>query len=154
MYKKIKDALILEKVPGIVCAIACLASVFMGFVLGYVVLDTGETLLAYEDTAAVYQAVTPHLAAVPEYNYQPEQSPTAEYNVPLVDNQTDSYLYVVTILGGYIAIYHAEKYGGGLKEITSTAVGALAPEELERLSIGIKIYSDEALAMILQDYGS
>jgi len=156
MLYKVKNALISERIPGIVCAMACITSVILGFTIGHIVSGSGENLLAYDDAAAVYQPGTPYLAAMPEFDDLPMigQAPTPEYDNPVMDSPVAAHLYVVTILGEYIAIYHAEEYGGGLKEVTSTSVGALAPEEIERLATGIKIYSDEALAMILQDYGS
>jgi len=154
MLGKIKNALFIEKIPAIVCAIACLTSVFLGFVLGYIFFVPGELTLAYEDTAAVYKAGYPYVAAIhPELSDPPVQSKTPAYDQPIIDNQP-SHLYIVTIIGGYIAIYHAEENGGGLKEVTSTSVGTLAPEELALLTTGIKIYSEEALARILQDYSS
>jgi len=158
MLEKMQKALIKERIPVVLCAAACLASVFMGFVLGYAFFDSGPSLV-YGDTAAVYQSGIPPLVITsPEINAYdlelPTQSSAQPYNEPAAGSQAASHLYVVTVLGGYIAIYHAEESGGGLKEVTSTAVGNLAPEELELLQAGIKIYSDEALVLILQDYGS
>ena len=151
MIAALKKILITERIPPIVCMTACLASVLMGFMLGYIFFVPGEYTLAYADAVTPYQMEEPyHTAAAPEIFYpymlgpaesQPEEEPC-------------SHLYVVTTLGGYLVVYHADKNGGGIKEVTSTAVGALAPEELERLKIGIRVYSDEALARILQDYGS
>jgi len=155
MFDKLKKVLFLEKIPGIVCAMACLASALAGFTVGYIFLVPGEPLVVYGDTAAVYQPGVPYLAAVPELNAPlPELNQEPVHNNFTAEDPVASHLYIVTILGGYIAIYHAEAYGGGLKEVTSTAIGALAPEEQERLAEGIKIYTEEALAMILQDYGS
>ena len=151
---KIKRALVSEKIPGIVCAMACITSVILGFTIGYVISGPGEILYAYDDTTTVYQPGMPYLATMPEFNDLLVESQVPEYDNPVVVGPVATHLYVVTILGDYIAIYHAEEYGGGLKEVTSTSIGALAPEELERLAVGIKIYSEEALAMILQDYGS
>ena len=154
MLKKMQKTLFTEKIPAILCAAACLASVFMGFALGYAFLGLREPVLAYGDTTAVYQADTPPLAVVCVLDDQITQSPAQSSDEFAENGQEATHLYVVTILGGYIAIYHAEENGGGLKEVTTTAVGTLAPEELERLEAGIKIYSDKALALILQDYGS
>ena len=153
MLKKIQKALITEKIPAILCAAACLASVSMGFVLGYAFFGS-EPILAYGDTTAEYHASAPPLAVVCVYDAPIIQSPAQATDEPAEGGQVATHLYVVTILGGYIAVYHSEESGGGLKEVTTTAVGTLAPEELERLQAGIKIYSDKALALILQDYGS
>ena len=159
MRDKIKNALVIEKIPAILCATACLASVFMGFVLGYAFSGLSEPVLAYDDTSSVYQAqagTPPFVVIHPEPNgpYPPLPNHAYEYDGLPPDSQPASHLYVVTIVGGYIAVYYAEENGGGLKEVTNTAVGNLAPEEKEQLMAGVKIYSDEALVMILQDYGS
>jgi len=156
MFNKIRKALVSEKIPAVVCAMACLVSVLMGFTIGYLFVYPSEPLLAYGDTATVYKSGTPHMATVYEFANPPAQYPETVYEEPVLESEDPvaSHIYVVTIWGGYIAIYHAQGYGGGLIEVTSTAVGMLAPEELERLAEGIKIYSDEDLARILQDYGS
>lgn len=157
MLGKIKKTLILEKIPAIVCAMACMASVLMGFMLGYIFFSSGEPVVVYADANPAYQSSDHHIAhPPPQLNYVPIQNPVSAYNHHHVQDEPmmASHLYIITALDGYIAIYYAEQYGGGLKELTSTAVGTLAPEELEQLQIGIKIYSDEALARILQDYGS
>ncbi|MCL2404171.1 MAG: hypothetical protein FWC92_01360 [Defluviitaleaceae bacterium] len=153
MLKKILKAFVMEKVPVVVCAVACIASALMGIAVGYLLNGISEQVLAYGDYA-VYQPNTTHMAAVAELYEPPTLSHELIYDEPTTNNHVTSHMYVVTILGGYIAIYHAEEHGGGLKEITSTTVGNLDPEEQQRLEEGIKIYSDEALALILQDYGS
>jgi len=154
MLDNMKRILILEKIPAIVCAFACMASVLMGFVLGYVFFGVGEPVLAYGDTPVIYQAYAPSFTSDYPPDSESPYSPANVYDMPIIEAQEASHLYVVTVLGGYIAIYYAEDYGGRLKEVTSTTVGTLSPEELERLAAGIKIYSDEALALILQDYSS
>ena len=146
MLNKFKRIMILEKIPGAVCAAACVASVLMGFSIGYMVFSTGEPVLAYGDagppSASYISAVTPELPGVETPETTPPPPPEA------------GHMFVVTVLDGYIVIYHSQENGGGLKEVTSTIVDALAPEEQEQLKNGIKIYSEEDLARILQDYGS
>jgi len=153
MVEKIKKALITEKIPAILCAMACIASAFMGFVFGYIFLGLGEPILAYGETPTVYQAGVPYLAVNPTLEC-PVQAPAQVCDEPATEGFVTSHIYIVTLLGGYIAIYHAEENGGGLKEVTSISVGNLDLEEQAQLLAGIKIYSDEALALILQDYGS
>jgi len=151
MLKKLNKLLLLEKIPPIVCLMACTASVLMGFAVGYVFFGPGE-YLAYADSADTYQ---PHQAEAPNMAgiYIEAPIPPSPQQ-PEPDLEEEAYLYLVTTMDGYIVIYHASENGGGMKEMTSTTVGSLAPEELERLTKGIKIYSDEALARLLQDYGS
>ena len=145
---KIKKFMIAERVPAIVCTIACMASVLLGFVLGYMFFGPAAEHTLAADT--VYQAEAPYLAVAELY--EPSK---AEYTLPAQDDkQKPSYLYIVTTLDGYIVVYYAEKNGGGIKEFTNTAVNALAPEEQNRLAAGIQVCSDEALARLLQDYGS
>jgi len=148
---KIKNVLLSEKIPGAVCALACMFSVFFGFGMGYVVFGMGEPAVAYASEADLYQAGMPHMAVMPELY---ELQTTENMYPPPNEEQMMTHLYVVTTLDGYIVIYHATENGGEIKELTSTSVCALAPEELERLNAGILIYTDEALARILQDYGS
>ena len=152
MFDKIKKTLFLEKIPMIVCMMACVTSIFFGFTLGYVFLGQGESLVVYADTAH-NPPESIHLAEINSEPHNRENPPQA-YSSPMPVTHNDSYLYLVTALDGYIVVYYAMENGGGLKEVTSTAIGALALEEQERLKAGIRIYSDEALALILQDYGS
>jgi len=153
--ERISKFLLSEKIPTIVCATACMVSVLVGFVMGHIFFGAGGNTLAYADTSAVYQSDTPYFAAVQPQAYDlPTQYYAPAYNQPAPDEELPAHLYVVTTLDGYLVVYHADKHGGGIKEMTSTFVGALTPEELERLAAGIRIYSDEALARILQDYGS
>ena len=148
MLKKIKRALITEKIPTIVCVAACLVSVLMGFVMGYMFTVQGEYSLVYAE------APMPYVAAANPEPYTPSSTPPPQYVPPVLEAITPSHLYVVTTTNGYLAIYHAEKNGGGLKELTTTTVCTLSPEEQELLAKGIRIYSEEALARLLQDYGS
>ena len=154
MLGKIKKNLISEKIPAIVCMTACMASVLMGFVLGYAFFGMGEPVLVYGD-AAENRQYAPHMAALsPEVYELPMQNPGRVISPSALDNGATGHLYVVTVMDGYIAVYHSEERGGGLKEVTSTAIDALPAEEQERLMAGIHVYSDEELAWILQDYGS
>ena len=153
---KISHFLISEKIPTIVCATACMASVLIGFMMGYIFFGTNESNFAYADTATVYQSGAPSYLTASYYeSFEPSAHyPAPSHAPPTPDEDKPSHLFVVTMLDGYLVVYHAEEYGGGLKEMTSTFVGALAPEEQAKLAAGIRIYSDEALARILQDYGS
>ncbi|MCL2571438.1 MAG: hypothetical protein FWE11_03465 [Defluviitaleaceae bacterium] len=145
MLRKINKALFLDKIPTIVCMLACTASVFMGFAIGYVFFGSGDYYLAYAETPNQYNGpdtVIHSDISIPIIE-EPESTPEA-------DEATQEYLYVVSTMDGYLVVHHP----GGAVEMTSTQVGALAPEELEQLVVGIRVYTDEALARILQDYGS
>ena len=149
--RNFKKMMLSEKVPWIVCAVACMASVLMGFALGFIVFGPVQQTVAYADTAAVHYLSEPYFAPINPENCMP---PVAEYSQPAEYEPPASHLYVVTMLDGYIVVYYAEENGGGIKELTNTFAGALATEEQERLAMGIRIYTDEELARILQDYGS
>ena len=154
MLGKIKKNLVLEKIPAIVCMTACIASVLMGFALGYIFWGMGEPVLAYGD-AAVHQPRFPHIAGMSSELYEPPAQGLGHVASPsALEIDTLNHMYIVTVVDGYIVIYHAEERGGEIKEITGIAVDSLATEERERLMAGIRVYSDEELAWILQDYGS
>ena len=146
MTDKLKKAFFTEKIPAILCAMACMASVLMGFLLGFVFFGPLEPVPAY---AGTHYQDEPYLAEVvmPAEIYEPVIHAFTE-------PPEERHLYIVTALDGYIVVYHAEKNGGEIKVITTTAISALGPEEQERLLAGIPIYTDEALVRILQDYGS
>ena len=151
MLNKFGRMLFAEKIPTIICLLACTASIFMGFAAGYVLFASGENTIVYADTSD--QAESPYQAGTP-INDPLETLPDAVYNRQVPHEETPSYLYVMTILDGYIVVYHGPGFGGGIKEVTNTPISTLDPEEVDKLVEGIKIYSDEALARILQDYGS
>ena len=151
----ITKMLIAEKVPGIVCAAACMASVLMGFGLGFLAFGSADENLTYADTTTVYQAGAPYYGAVNYEEYElPEIScvPYAYYET--VDTNFDSHMYVVKAVDGYIVIYYSESNGGGVMEFTSIFAGALSMEDQQRLAEGIPVYTNEELVRILQDYGS
>jgi hypothetical protein len=55
---------------------------------------------------------------------------------------------------GYIAVFFGGDGTRGIKEVTNTPISSLPREEWLRLTLGIKIENDEALSLLLQDYGS
>jgi len=150
---KFKEILLFDKIPGILCVLACMISVGAGFGLGYIYFERANVPSAVYAAEAVYSYRTdnPFVVSVPLDAYEPT---IMEYHHPPEDEETIPHLFLVTTLDGYIVIYHSEENGGGIKELTNTSVNMLAPEELELLKTGIRIYTNEALARILQDYGS
>ena len=143
--------LVSERVPGIVCTLACVVSVLMGFGLGYFTFASAGYYVVYADTAEVYHADSPNLLT-PHYNLR--ELLDCGYGDNFAAEYEKSPLYIVTVHDGFLVVFHAEKYGGGIKEITSIYVGALTLEEQDRLTIGIRVYSEEELVRTLQDYGS
>ena len=61
--------------------------------------------------------------------------------------------YILTSHNGVVVVHH---FGDktGIKETTRIPVNALPPEDQARLAEGIRIYTEEALVRILEDYGS
>jgi len=153
MREKINKFLLVEKIPAIVCMLACTASILMGFAIGYVFFGPGE-YLAYADTSDPYQAEVPCVASFYVETPIPPTPTPVPYNDEPHQEDAVAYMYRVSVSDGYIVVYHQDGNGGWYKEVTSTTVGALAPEELEQLAKGIHIYSEEGLARVLQDYGS
>ena len=146
---RLRKSLFTEKIPGIVCTVACMVSVLMGFGLGYIYFGASEIVYAADTVHHKPNNIT--TAIIPSEQYEPE---AYQLSVPYDSEDATHPLYIVTTLDGYIVIYHAKENGGEIKELTSTSVCMLTTEELEQLQYGIEIYSEEALARILQDYGS
>jgi len=149
MINKLKHMLLTERVPAAICLLSCTASVFMGFIVGYILFATHDHSLVYAESPTVYHTEAPNIVIA-----HTENPPPLKHQPPVTINEPDGHLYVVSTLNGYIVVYHAEHAGGEIKELTSTAVESLSQDELEMLAQGIRIYSEEALARILQDYGS
>jgi len=149
MLRKLGNILFSEKIPAMICLLACTASILMGFGVGYILFAPGESTVVYAEAGPLYQAeiLTPNTEAS-------ETLPDAVYYRHIPHEESPSYLYVVSIMDGYVVVYHAPGFGGEIKEVTNTPIGALDSEELDQLIAGIKIYSDEALARVLQDFGS
>ena len=143
MQRKLGKFLLTERIPTIVCMLACVASVFIGFIVGYIIFGAGDLTVVYAEAPPAYEARGAHIAYV---------AAEEEADAPQEEEHEPEHLYVVSALNGYIVVYHAN--GEEVKEFTSTPVGTLSSDELKRLIYGIRIYSDEALARILQDYGS
>ncbi|NLM13003.1 MAG: hypothetical protein GX209_04575 [Epulopiscium sp.] len=65
------------------------------------------------------------------------------------------YHFVVGVYNGYIAIFYNNEEGElEIKEITETPISSLPIEEQNKLKEGIKVYGEEALIRILEDYTS
>ena len=120
-------------------------SVFFGALFGHFFFDPVNTSGAPGDDDAIYQ-----LAAVPEVlQIYTEIEAVEEPDLP-------NHKYVVTIQDGYIIVFYAAGADKAtqIKTITNTSVAAFPPEEQERLTQGINVYSEDVLFRILEDYGS
>jgi len=134
---------------------ACTAALFFGLGVGYL-LFSGATGLG----AAYVQAYSPPTDMM---YASTSVIPAAEYApfLPMAPGSTDRadaapppipHRYIVTMVDGFIAVVDAQE--GVLLELTTTPTSTFSIYDLDRLRNGIRIYTDEALARILQDYGS
>ncbi|MCL2387045.1 MAG: BofC C-terminal domain-containing protein [Defluviitaleaceae bacterium] len=142
-------------------------SAVIGVMLGYFVfgpigisayasIDSSANAMRYENASTIedyiadeplYAYVTYDKAYTP---FEPEISEISE-----IDETEPMHNFIVTTANGFIVVYFADgKADGQLKEITQTPTNALPQEEQERLAQGIRIYTEEALMRILEDYGS
>ena len=139
---------ILEKNWHIIALAACLTSIMLGIVFGYFI--SGRNLVIALETMpeleyeVILEATDTH--AMPDV--------IDDITIPVYAGTPPTHRYVVTVVDGFVAVFYASHTGGALKEVTTAAAHALSAYELEQLEAGIFIYTEEALARILQDYGS
>jgi hypothetical protein len=63
--------------------------------------------------------------------------------------------FILTTQDGFLAVFHADTKGPvRLMEQTSIPVAPLPQAERDRLTLGILVYTEEALHRLLEDYGS
>jgi hypothetical protein len=74
----------------------------------------------------------------------------AETEIEYSNEQNAEVNYLVSSSGGFLVVYNANEE----PEFTLIPVNALPAEEQERLAAGIRVYTEEALIRILEDYGS
>ncbi|MCL2605079.1 MAG: hypothetical protein FWD90_11430 [Defluviitaleaceae bacterium] len=124
---------------------SCFISVLLGIGFGYLLFGGASVNASIYPGTAVYSTV-------------PAVSGTINEILPAVqsgnDDELPNHRYVVTVVDGYITVFYADHNGGRIKEATTTPANALPAADIERLQEGIRIYTEEALARILQDYGS
>ncbi|MCL2364039.1 MAG: hypothetical protein FWC71_05190 [Defluviitaleaceae bacterium] len=141
------DKNLLERNWHIFALAACLVSITFGIVFGYFI--------------SIRQLVVAHEAA-PDIEYEAAvdaiyiNTPTImdANHTPVYEEAAPTHRYVVTVVDGFVAVFYAAHSGGALKEVTTSTVNTLPVYDLALLEAGIFIYDDEALARILQDYGS
>jgi len=132
----------------------CIVSALVGIGLGYLVVGPVQASAMANRDAHVNAYATYEIE--PTADFAPEQA--QDYLAAHEETDDEStHRYLVTAIDGYIVIYDMtpeDKSGGQSREITSTTIDSLSPEEQARLLGGIRIYSEEALVRILEDYGS
>ena len=138
----------------------------VGIGLGYLAFGPVRGLVMADDgQVPIYEArVDMSVSDVVNFQFDDvEYIAAAEVLVPLVEDdivavQEPSHKYLVTASDdGYIVVYNVypgDKQGGTIREVTTTTIDALAPEEQALLLGGIRVYTEEALVRILEDYGS
>jgi len=88
---------------------------------------------------------------------QKDETPLPTASAPAVREMVmtpEPLRFVIGVRDGYIAVYSDTGTDVLLKEMTNIPVHALPDEEQERLHGGIVVEGVEALARILEDYGS
>lgn len=146
----------MEKYSNYLILGICLISAMLGIALGYLVFGPIQaSAMANRETAFEYvEQAEFTVSATEETNYIAtnitEATEMAEITEPL-------HKYLVTALDGFIVVYNMameDKLGDTGREVTTTSINALDQKEQNRLLDGIRIYSEEALVRILEDYGS
>ena len=123
----------------------CTLSGVLGIGLGYFLF--GPMGLAAGDA--------PHYHAAAGLHYSPLAKAGHEHELTKRAAPPYEPSYLVTLGNGYIVVYSInEKAGDTLIDTMPTQVHTLPPEEQARLARGIRIYTEEALIRILEDYGS
>ena len=142
----------MDKYMTMILTGACTLALFLGIVLGYLIFGGDPNMAHARDYAQAQQGATVYTAAA--ITPTAEDTPFNRSTNELADAQSppETHRYIVTTVDGYIAVFQAED--GNLVEVTTTPTSTFSLYELERLRNGIRIYTDEALARILQDYGS
>ncbi|MCL2500202.1 MAG: hypothetical protein FWE90_07680 [Defluviitaleaceae bacterium] len=123
---------------------SCVLSVMLGIGFGYLLFG-GASVNASIYTGSVTQDAVPVASGT-----------IHEITAAVSDDEETLpvHRYVVTVVDGYVTVFYADHAGGDIKEATTTPVNVLPAADIERLQEGIRVYTEEALSRLLQDYGS
>jgi len=127
----------------------CAFSAMIGVVIGYLFFEPSS----FAEAANTQDGYLQQDISIADSGIEFFSPPTEVLLVPELPSQP-THLYILTSQDGYIIVRYAEGNGAGIRTITNTPVTSLAWEEQERLAAGIRIYTEEALIRILEDYGS
>lgn len=132
-------------------------ALFVGVVVGYAVMQQAED--NYQNSQVGYYIQHMHAtsppalksdidADMPFYEYKPDRN--------VEDITFENARYILGTDLGFVAVFYnnSTKKKPALRERTRTPASALPIDELQRLSAGIPIYSEEELVKLLQDYSS
>jgi len=149
---------------------ACVISAVLGISIGYFVIgpvgvsargESARANAAASGNLPTYGTLFDGFYALNENNENSENnenylSAYANHDIYTRQNENEHmHGFIVTSHDGFIVVYYAGgKSEGLLRETTSTPVNALPPEDRERLAQGIRVYTEEALVRLLEDYGS
>jgi len=130
---------------------ACVLSIVLGVAFGYLIFG-GATVNAsiYAGSQVQGEPFTVPLIS----GKASEVMDIAQETAGFLPSDNEAHRYIVTVLDGYITVFYADHIGGGVKEKTTSPADVLPSTDIQRLQEGIRIYTEEALARILQDYGS
>ncbi|MCL2578146.1 MAG: hypothetical protein FWE27_08890 [Defluviitaleaceae bacterium] len=123
---------------------ACTVSAIFGVALGYFIFGPiGVSAGVANSNGANY--IEPYSENYTIYDYDDAQESETESTEP-------AHNYILTVNDGYIVVLHAGDED--IKEVTFTPANTLPIEDQERLAQGIRVYTEEALIRILEDFGS
>ncbi|MCL2225175.1 MAG: hypothetical protein FWB96_09455 [Defluviitaleaceae bacterium] len=133
------------KYYGLLCGL-CTVSAVAGIALGYFIFGPIGVNAGVSNSSGGGKPA-PYSEYYPAYknDYAALENETAQ--------EEPTHSYILTVNDGYIVVLHAGAKDA-IMEVTSTPVNALPLEEQARLEQGIRLYSEEALFRILEDYGS
>jgi len=139
----------MEKLKQFIITLIVVSIVFLCVGAGYMV--RGQVYVPGSDTAN-HENVA---------DYRPQYTSHDDMYLEMapetaVQSPAYAHKYVVTSANGYIVVHYASYEGKAshLRTITNIPTCPLALEELERLQLGIHVYTEEELFRILEDYGS
>lgn len=129
----------------------CVLSALLGISLGYLVFGPIQaSAMAGRESLRDSDEIL-YDAELASFSFHIDEM----YHTSTPEFSEEGHRYLVTAQDGYIVVYDLIS-GGKIQspEVTSTTIDSLDPEEQARLLGGIRVYTDEALVRILEDYGS
>lgn len=134
---------------------ACTISALLGIGMGYLVFGPIGFSAQINGHVGQYAPASEPEFLLADFDIFSDSYATNPPDYPVVQSPESYHRFLVTSHDGYIAVYHTDGDGSNeLMEVTTTRTNALPLVEQQRLAHGIRIYTEEALIRILEDYGS
>ncbi|MCL2047791.1 MAG: hypothetical protein FWG87_03585 [Defluviitaleaceae bacterium] len=127
--------------------LAGVSCVMLGVMLGYFIFGP---VGAFASVGNLFQRDEPQ-GFIQYEESVPMSAPIAKPE----EEKKDEPSFIVTANNGYIVVYQTHAGNAPeLRETTPAPINALPYEEQERLALGIRVYSEDALMRLLEDYDS